>query len=90
MTNPSPDYHTTLQNFINLTHASTNDLHVETIALKSFVVNQIYMLKKKSDENQVLSDNKNIALNNSLGDQIAFLKNELRSKDIITKLVIKN
>ena len=48
------------------------------------------MLKKKSDENQVLSDNKNIALNNSLGDQIAFLKNELRSKDIITKLVIKN
>ena len=48
------------------------------------------MLKKKSDENQVLSDNKNIALNNNLGDQIAFLKNELRSKDIITKLVIKN
>ena len=36
-TNPSPDHHKTSQYFSNLTHASTDDLHTEMIALKSFV-----------------------------------------------------
>ena len=40
------------QNSSNLTHASTNDLHAEMIALKSLVVDQIFMLKKKYDEKQ--------------------------------------
>ena len=31
----------------NLADASTDDLHAEMIALKSFVVDQIYMFKKK-------------------------------------------
>ena len=47
-TNPSPDHHKTSQNSSNLTHASANDLHAEMIAVKSFVEDQIHMLKKKS------------------------------------------
>ena len=31
----------------NLADASTDDLHAEMIALKPFVVDQIYMFKKK-------------------------------------------
>ena len=46
--NPSPDHQTTLQNSSNLTHARTDDLHSEMIALKSFAVNEMYMLKKNS------------------------------------------
>ena len=38
------------------------------IALKSFVVDQIYMLKKMSDEKQILSNNENKALINNLID----------------------
>ena len=48
------------------------------------------MLKKKSDEKQTLSNNENKALINNLIDQIEFLKNELRSKDIIIMLIIEN
>ena len=58
-TNPSPDHHKIPQNSSNLTHASTSDSHAELIALKSFVVNQIYMLIKKPDEKQILSNNEN-------------------------------
>ena len=43
------------------------------IALKSFVVDQLCMPKKKSDEKQILSNNENKALMNNLIDQIEFL-----------------
>ena len=42
----------------------------------SFVVDQRCMLKKKSDEKQILSNNENKALINNLIDQTEFLKNE--------------
>ena len=90
LTNSSPDNHKTSQNSSNLTYTSSNDIHIEMIALKSFVVDQIYMLKKKSDENKILSNNESKALINNLIDQINFLKNELRSKGIIMKLIIEN
>ena len=48
------------------------------------------MLKKKSDEKQILSNNKSKALINNLIDQVEFFENELRSKDIIIKLIIIN
>ena len=44
------------------------------IALKSFVVDETYMLKKKSDKKQILSNNKNKALINNLIEEIEFLK----------------
>ena len=60
------------------------------IALKSFVVDQIQMLKKKSDKKQILSNNENKVLINNITEQIEFLKNELCSKDTIIKLFIEN
>ena len=60
------------------------------IALKSFVVDEIYVLNKKCDEKQILSNNENKALINKLIDRIVFLKNELRSKDTIIKIIIEN
>ena len=48
------------------------------------------MLKKKSDEKQTLLNNENKVLINNVIDQIEFLKNELRSKDTIIKLIIEN
>ena len=48
------------------------------------------MLKKKSDEKQILSNNKSKVLINNLIDQVEFFENELRSKDIIIKLIIIN
>ena len=54
------------------------------------MIYQIYMLKKKSDEKQILSNNKSKALINNLIDQVEFFENELRSKDIIIKLIIIN
>ena len=48
------------------------------------------MLKKKSDEKQILSNNKSKALINNLIDQVEFFENDLRSKDIIIKLIIIN
>ena len=59
------------------------------IALKSFVVGQIYMPKKKSDVKQTLSNNENKVLIHNLIDQIEMLKNELRSKDTVIKLIIE-
>ena len=44
------------------------------IALKSFVVDETYTLKKKSDKKQILSNNKNKALINNLIEEIEFLK----------------
>ena len=40
------------------------------------------MLKKKSEEKQILSNNENKALINNLIDQIEFLKNELLAKTL--------
>ena len=48
------------------------------------------MLKKKTDEKQILSNKEKKALINNLIDQIGFLKNELRSKGTIIKLIIEN
>ena len=45
-TSPSPDHQTISQNLSNMIHASTDGLHAEMIARKSFVVDQIYVLKK--------------------------------------------
>ena len=71
-------------------HVSTDDLHTEMVVLKYFVVDQIYMLKKKSDEKQTFLNNENKALSNNLIDQNEFLKNELCRKDTIIKLIIEN
>ena len=48
------------------------------------------MLKKKSDEKQILSNNKSKPLINNLIDQVEFFENELRSKDTIIKPIIPN
>lgn len=60
------------------------------IALKSFAVEQIYMLKKKSEEIQILSNNENKTLINNLLDQTELLENVFRSKDTIIKLIMEN
>ena len=54
------------------------------------MIYQIYMLKKKSDEKQILSNNKSKPLINNLIDQVKFFENELRSKDTIIKPIITN
>ena len=61
-TNPSPYHQITSQNSSNLTHASIDDLHAEVTAWKRFAVDQIYILKKKPNEKQILSSNENEAL----------------------------
>ena len=71
-------------------HVSTDDLHTEMVVLKYFVLDQIYMLKKKSDEKQTFLNNENKALSNNLIDQIEFLKNKFCRKDTIIKLIIEN
>ena len=58
--------------------------------LKILLVDQIYMLKAKSDEKQILSNNEKKTLINNLIAQIKLLKNKLRSKETIIKLTIKN
>ena len=71
-------------------HSNTDELRAEMIALKSFVVDQIYLLKKRSNEREnSTSDDTKILISN-LTDQIEFLKNELRSKDAIIKLILEN
>ena len=71
-------------------HSNTDELRAEMIALKSFVVDQIYLLKKRSNEREnSTSDDTKILISN-LTDQIEFLKNELRSKDTIIKLILEN
>ena len=54
------------------------------IALRSFVVDQIYMVKKRSNnkDDELLIKN--------LLDQIEFLKQELKSKDAIIKIILEN
>ena len=71
-------------------HSNTDELRAEMIALKSFVVDQIYLLKKRSNEREnSTSDDTKILISN-LTDQIEFLKNKLRSKDTIIKLILEN
>ena len=52
------------------TITETENLHSEMVALKSFVVDQIYMVKKRS------SDIDDELLIKNLFDQIEFLKNK--------------
>ena len=54
------------------------------IALKSLVVDQIYMVKKRSN------DKDDELLIKNLLDQIEFLKQELKSKDTIIKMILEN
>ena len=54
------------------------------IALKSFVVDQIYMVKKRSNE----KDDELLIKN--LLDQIEFFKQELKSNDTIIKMILEN
>ena len=54
------------------------------ITLRSFVVDQIYMVKKRSNNKDVELLIKN------LPDQIEFLKQELKSKDAIIKIILEN
>ena len=49
LTNSSPDHHKTSKSSNNLTYASTDNLHAEMTALNYFVLDEIHMLKKKSD-----------------------------------------
>ena len=85
-TSLSPDRHKTSQNSSNLAHASADDFY----AVKFFVVDQTYMLKKNYDQKQILLNNESKALINNVIDQIEFLKNELGSKDTIINPIIKN
>ena len=54
------------------------------IALKLFVVDQIYMVKKRPNDkgDEILIKN--------LLNQIEVLKQELKSKDVITKMILEN
>ena len=65
-------------------NTDTENLRAEFIALKSFVIDQIYMFKKRSNE----KDNGDLI--KSLFDQIEFLKQELKSKDTIIKMILEN
>ena len=60
----------------------TKNLRAEVIALKSFVVDQSYMAKKRS------TDKDDEFLIKNLLDQIEFLKQEL--KDAIIKMILEN
>ena len=66
------------------TNTETENLLAELIALKSFVVDQIYMLKKRSND----KDDKLLVKN--LLDQIEFLKQELKRKDAVIKMILGN
>ena len=66
------------------TNTETENLHAELIALKSFVLDQIYMVKKRSN------DKDDELLIKNLLDQIEFLKRELKSKDAIIKMILEN
>ena len=54
------------------------------IALKSFVVDQIFMMKKRSN------DKDDELLIKNYFDQIDILKQELKSKDTIIKIILEN
>ena len=53
------------------------------IALKSFVVDKIYIVKKISND-----EDDEILIKNLL-DQIQFLKQQLKSKDAIIKMILE-
>ena len=56
----------------------TENLRAEMIVLKSFAVDQIYMVKKRwNDKDDLL-------------EQIKFFKQELKSKDAIIKMILEN
>ena len=65
-------------------NTDTENLHAEFIALKSFVIDQIYVFKKRSNE----KDNGDLI--KSLFDLIEFLKQELESKDTIIRMILEN
>ena len=62
----------------------TKNLHAEIIALKSFVVDQSYLVKKRSN------DKDDEYLMKTLLDQIEFLKQELKNKVAIIKMILEN
>ena len=64
------------------TITETEILRAELIALKSFVVDQIYMVKKRTN------DKDDELLIKNLLDQIDFLKQELKNKDAIIKMIL--
>ena len=66
------------------TITGTENLLSEMIALKSFVVDQIYVVKKRSN------DKDDELLIKNLLNQIEFLKQELKSKDAIIKMILEN
>ena len=61
----------------------------EMIALKSFVVDQIYIMQKKSKywETSAYCDDSKILVK-SLNDQIDFLKSEIKSKNGIITMIL--
>ena len=65
-------------------NTDTENLRAEFISLKSFVIDQIYLFKKRSNE----KDNGDLI--KSLFDQIEFLKQELKRKDTVIKMILKN
>ena len=72
------------ENELCMEESISENLRAEMIALKSFVVDQIYMMKKRSNE----KDDENLIKN--LLNQIEFLKQELKSKDTIIKMILEN
>ena len=66
------------------TITETENLLSEMIALKSFVVDQIYVVKKRSN------DKDDDLLIKNLLNQIEFLKQELKRKDTIIKMILEN
>ena len=85
LTNPPPDHQITSQNSINLALVIADYLQAEMIALKSFVVDQIYMLKIKPYKIKFCRIMKT---KHQFFCQIELLKNELRSKDTIIKVTL--
>ena len=67
------------------TITKTENLHAEMIALRSFAVEQIYMVKKRS-KIKVTS----FCLKRTVLDEIEFLKQELKSKAVIIKTILQN
>ena len=65
------------------TITETENLRAEMIALKSFVVDKIYIVKKISN------DKDDEILIKNLLDQIEFLKQQLKSKDAIIKMILE-
>ena len=66
------------------TISETKNLRAEMIALKSFVVDQIFMMKKRSN------DQDDELLIKNYFDQTDILKQELKSKDTIIKIILEN